>query len=74
MCMRRRGSEHRTSNAQHRTSREDSNETVARTAEPHIEPGAASKTIDLSKIDFEVMMRKFEKTPNKNIEAQQLRA
>jgi type I restriction enzyme R subunit len=43
-------------------------------AEPHIKPGAAAKTIDLSKIDFEVLMRKFEKTPNKNIEAQQLRA
>ena len=43
-------------------------------AEPHIKPGAATKTIDLSKIDFEVLMRKFEKTPNKNIEAQQLRA
>jgi type I restriction enzyme R subunit len=43
-------------------------------AEPHIHPGAAAKTIDLSKIDFEVLMRKFEKTPNKNIEAQQLRA
>ena len=43
-------------------------------AESHIKPGAAAKTIDLSKIDFEVLMRKFEKTPNKNIEAQQLRA
>jgi type I restriction enzyme R subunit len=38
------------------------------------EPGAGAKTIDLSKIDFEVLMRKFERTPNKNIEAQQLRA
>ncbi len=38
------------------------------------EPGAPAKTIDLSKIDFEVLMRKFERTPNKNIEAQQLRA
>jgi type I restriction enzyme R subunit len=43
-------------------------------AEPHIEPGEVAKTIDLSKIDFEVLTRKFEKTPNKNIEAQQLRA
>ncbi len=43
-------------------------------AEPHIKPGAPAKTIDLSKIDFEVLMRRFEKTPNKNIEAQQLRA
>jgi type I restriction enzyme R subunit len=38
------------------------------------EPGAEAKTIDLSKIDFEVLERKFAKTPNKNIEAQQLRA
>ena len=43
-------------------------------AEPHIQPGAVAKTIDLSKIDFEVLMREFEKTPNKNIEARQLRA
>ena len=38
------------------------------------EPGAEAKTIDLSKIDFEVLERKFAKTQNKNIEAQQLRA
>jgi type I restriction enzyme R subunit len=38
------------------------------------EPGAAAKTIDLSKIDFEVLMRKFERSKTKNIEAQQLRA
>jgi type I restriction enzyme R subunit len=37
-------------------------------------PGAEAKTIDLSKIDFDVLERKFAKTPNKNIEAQQLRA
>jgi type I restriction enzyme, R subunit len=37
-------------------------------------PGAEAKTIDLSQIDFEVLKRKFERTPNKNIEAQQLRA
>jgi type I restriction enzyme R subunit len=37
-------------------------------------PGAEAKTIDLSKIDFEVLEKKFAKTPNKNIEAQQLRA
>lgn len=43
-------------------------------AETHSQPGAAAKTIDLSKIDFEVLMRKFEKTPHKNVEAQQLRA
>jgi type I restriction enzyme R subunit len=43
-------------------------------AEPHIEPGAAAKTIDLSKIDFEVLERKFARSNVKNIEAQQLRA
>ncbi|MEI6818039.1 MAG: HsdR family type I site-specific deoxyribonuclease [Verrucomicrobiota bacterium] len=43
-------------------------------AETHSQPGAAARTIDLSKIDFEVLMRKFEKTPHKNVEAQQLRA
>lgn len=43
-------------------------------AEPHIEPGAEAKTIDLSKIDIAVLLRKFENTPNKNIEAQKLRA
>jgi type I restriction enzyme R subunit len=37
-------------------------------------PGEEAKTIDLSKIDFEVLERKFAKTKNKNIEAQQLRA
>ena len=37
-------------------------------------PGTEAKTIDLSKIDFDVLERKFAKTPNKNIEAQQLRA
>jgi type I restriction enzyme R subunit len=37
-------------------------------------PGAEAKTIDLSKIDFDVLERKFTKTQNKNIEAQQLRA
>jgi type I restriction enzyme, R subunit len=43
-------------------------------AETHIKPGATAKTIDLSKIDFDVLEKKFAKTPNKNIEAQQLRA
>ena len=38
------------------------------------EPRAAAKTIDLSKIDFEVLAKKFEKSKTKNIEAQQLRA
>jgi type I restriction enzyme, R subunit len=38
------------------------------------EPGAEAKTIDLSKIDFDVLEKKFAKNQNKNIEAQQLRA
>ncbi|MFD2257985.1 HsdR family type I site-specific deoxyribonuclease [Luteolibacter algae] len=38
------------------------------------EPGAPAKTIDLSKIDFAALARKFEKSKTKNIEAQQLRA
>lgn len=38
------------------------------------EPGAPAKTIDLSKIDFGALARKFEKSKTKNIEAQQLRA
>ncbi len=38
------------------------------------EPGAAVKTIDLSRIDFAVLAKKFEKSKTKNIEAQQLRA
>lgn len=43
-------------------------------AEPHIQPGAAAKTIDLSKIDFAVLERKFANSKTKNIETQQLRA
>jgi type I restriction enzyme R subunit len=38
------------------------------------QPGAEAKTIDLSQIDFAVLEKKFAKTPNKNIEAQKLRA
>ncbi len=38
------------------------------------EPGAPAKTIDLSRIDFGALARKFEKSKTKNIEAQQLRA
>ena len=38
------------------------------------EPGTPAKTIDLSKIDFGALARKFEKSKTKNIEAQQLRA
>jgi len=37
-------------------------------------PGAEVKSIDLSKIDFEVLAKKFERSNMKNIEAQQLRA
>ncbi|HQZ28070.1 MAG TPA: HsdR family type I site-specific deoxyribonuclease [Verrucomicrobiales bacterium] len=43
-------------------------------AEAHIDPGAATKTIDLSQIDFDVLKKKFAKTDTKNTEAQQLRA
>ena len=43
-------------------------------ADPGIDPGAASKTIDLSKIDFSVLAKKFAASQTKNIEAQKLRA
>ena len=43
-------------------------------AEPHIDPGAESKTIDLSKIDFEALSNKFARSETKNTETQQLRA
>lgn len=43
-------------------------------AEPHVKPGKVAKTVDLSKIDFEVLERKFAKSKTKNTEAQQLRA
>lgn len=43
-------------------------------AEPHIDPGAEAKTVDLSQIDFEVLEKKFAKSKTKNMEAQQLRA
>jgi len=43
-------------------------------AEAHIDPGAATKTIDLSQIDFDVLKKKFAQTKTKNTEAQQLRA
>ncbi|MDF1659873.1 MAG: type I restriction endonuclease subunit R [Verrucomicrobiales bacterium] len=43
-------------------------------AEPHIDPGAGSKTIDLSKIDFEALSAKFARSNTRNTEAQQLRA
>ena len=43
-------------------------------AEPHVEPGAASATVDLSKIDFEVLEKRFVRSRTRNIEAQRLRA
>ncbi|MEC5129638.1 type I restriction endonuclease subunit R [Verrucomicrobiales bacterium BCK34] len=43
-------------------------------AEPHIAPGAGSKTVDLSQIDFEALSKKFARSETKNTEAQQLRA
>ncbi len=43
-------------------------------AEPHVEPGAKAKVIDLSQVDFDVLERKFAKSKTKNLEAQQLRA
>lgn len=43
-------------------------------AEPHVEPGAQAKVIDLSRVDFEVLERKFARSKTKNLEAQQLRA
>ena len=43
-------------------------------AEPHIDPGAESKTIDLSKIDCEALSNKFARSETKNTETQQLRA
>lgn len=43
-------------------------------AEPHIEPGAEAKTIDLSQIDFEALEEKFSKSNTKNTETQKLRA
>ena len=43
-------------------------------AEPHVEPGAAAKTVDLSKVDFGALKEKFSKSKTKNTEAQQLRA
>ena len=43
-------------------------------AEPHIAPGAAAKTIDLSSIDFDALQQKFARSNSKNIETQRLRA
>jgi hypothetical protein len=43
-------------------------------AEPHVKPGEAATTIDLSQVDLEVLERKFAKSKTKNLEAQRLRA
>lgn len=43
-------------------------------AEPHVKPGMIAKTVDLSKIDFAALEKKFARSKTKNIEAQQLRA
>jgi len=43
-------------------------------AESHIAPGAGSKTVDLSQIDFEALSTKFARSDTRNTEAQQLRA
>lgn len=43
-------------------------------ASPHVEPGAQAKVIDLSRVDFEVLERKFARSKTKNLEAQKLRA
>lgn len=43
-------------------------------AEPHIKPGVAAKTIDLSAVDLDLLEAKFAKSDTKNTEAQKLRA
>ncbi len=43
-------------------------------AEPHLKPGEKAKTVDLSKVDFEALEKKFAKSKTKNTEAVQLRA
>ncbi|MBK1830775.1 type I restriction endonuclease subunit R [Verrucomicrobiaceae bacterium R5-34] len=43
-------------------------------AEPHVEPGAEAKTVDLSQIDFQALEKKFARSKTKNMEAQQLRS
>jgi type I restriction enzyme R subunit len=43
-------------------------------ASPHVEPGAPVKTIDLSRVDFAVLEKKFSQSKTKNLEAQKLRA
>ncbi|MEZ5305308.1 MAG: HsdR family type I site-specific deoxyribonuclease, partial [Verrucomicrobiales bacterium] len=43
-------------------------------AEPHIDPGAASRVVDLSQIDFKALEAKFAKSKTRNIEVQRLRA
>jgi type I restriction enzyme R subunit len=43
-------------------------------AEPGLEPGEQAATIDLSKVDFDALEKKFTKSPTKNSEAVKLRA
>ncbi len=43
-------------------------------AEPGLEPGESATTIDLSKVDFEALEKKFAKSKTKNSEAVKLRA
>lgn len=44
------------------------------TAEPGLGPGEIAATLDLSRIDFEVLNKKFSKSKTKNTEAQKLRS
>ncbi|MCB1100447.1 MAG: type I restriction endonuclease subunit R [Verrucomicrobiae bacterium] len=43
-------------------------------AEPGLDPGQKATTIDLSKVDFEALEKKFARSKTKNTEAQKLRA
>jgi type I restriction enzyme R subunit len=43
-------------------------------AEPHVPPGAATRTVDLSQINLVQLERKFARSKTKNIETQKLRA
>ncbi len=43
-------------------------------AEPTLSPGEETQTVDLSQIDFEALQKKLARSPNKNSEAQKLRA
>jgi type I restriction enzyme R subunit len=43
-------------------------------AEPSVEPGEATRQVDLSRIDFTALQKKFEASKTKNMEARKLRA